>query len=89
MSEKKHAEVIIYNIDFCPYCTRAKQLLESKGVKFKEINVTEEPREKRVMIEKSGRKTFPQIFIDGEHVGGFDDINALDRDGKLNKMLHV
>jgi glutaredoxin 3 len=82
------ASVIIYTRQFCGYCSAAKALLESKGVDFVEHDATGEPELRAEMIEKAhGRSTFPQIFINGQHVGGCDDIHALDRAGKLDPML--
>ena len=83
------AEIIIYTTDYCPYCVRAKDLLERKGeTEFQEIDVTESDDLRAEMMEKSGgRKTVPQIFINGHHVGGFDDLSELDRKGELDKLL--
>ncbi len=73
----------------CPFCTNAKHLLESKGVAWEEINIHDEPDRKQEMIERSKRMTIPQIFIDGAHVGGYDKLHALDREGKLDDMLKI
>ncbi|GAA0567093.1 glutaredoxin 3 [Caenispirillum bisanense] len=81
------ATVEIYTSPFCPYCTRAKQLLQSKGVDYKEIDVMMHPDRRREMEDRAGRHTVPQIFIDGTHVGGCDDLMALDRKGGLDPML--
>jgi Glutaredoxin, GrxC family len=81
------AKVIIYSRDYCPYCTNAIRLLKSKSVDYVLIDITDNPEKRSEMIEKSNRTTVPQIFINGEHVGGFDDLNALDMAGKLDKML--
>jgi glutaredoxin 3 len=82
------ASVVIYTREFCGYCSRAKSLLESKGVDYVEHNATYSPDLRQEMIGKSnGRSTFPQIFINGEHVGGCDDLHALDRAGKLDPLL--
>jgi glutaredoxin 3 len=81
------ASVTIYTRDFCGFCARAKALLESKGVDFAEFNATTNPDYRQEMMEKSGRNTFPQIFIGTNHVGGCDDLHALDRDGKLDALL--
>ena len=73
---------------FCPYCWRAKLLLESKGVEYKEIAVDFGGELKQVMVQRArGRTTVPQIFIGEHHVGGCDDLVALDRDGKLDQLL--
>jgi glutaredoxin 3 len=79
--------VTIYTRDFCGFCARAKALLESKGVDLAEYNATVNPDYRQEMIEKSGRNTFPQVFIGTQHVGGCDDLHALDRDGKLDALL--
>ncbi len=82
------ASVVIYTREFCGYCARAKSLLESKGVDYVEHNATYLPEMRQEMIAKAnGASTFPQIFINGKHVGGCDDIHALDRAGKLDAML--
>lgn len=82
------AEVIIYSTTVCPYCIRAKGLLQRKGVAFREINLTEHPEQRDEMVEKAnGRRTVPQIFINDQHVGGCDDIHALDAEGKLDGLL--
>ncbi len=78
----------IYSSDFCPYCARAKALLRKKGMSFTEIDVISSPQRRAEMRDRAGgRNTVPQIFIDGQHVGGCDDIHALDASGKLNPML--
>ncbi len=83
------AEVIIYSTRFCPYCHAAKRLLRDKGVEFQEIDVTFDPQTRRKMTELAGgRHTVPQIFINGHHVGGYDDLSALDEAGKLDPLLH-
>jgi glutaredoxin 3 len=80
--------VTIYTRQFCGYCTRAKSLLEEKGVEYVEHDATFSPDLRQEMIGKSnGRTTFPQIFIGADHVGGCDDLFALDRAGKLDPML--
>ena len=82
------AKVEIYSTMFCPYCARARALLQHKGVEFTEIDLMEEPRRRDEMIRRAGGRTsVPQIFIDGEHVGGCDDIVALDRKGLLDPKL--
>lgn len=80
--------VIIYTREYCGYCARAKALLSSKGVIYVEHDATYSPDLRQEMVSKSnGRTTFPQIFIDDAHVGGCDDLHALDREGKLDAML--
>ncbi|MDE1156928.1 MAG: glutaredoxin 3 [Neorhizobium sp.] len=82
------ADVIIYTREYCGYCARAKALLTSKGVSFTEHDATFSKELRAEMIAKSnGGSTFPQIFIDGQHVGGCDDLHALDRAGTLDPML--
>jgi glutaredoxin 3 len=84
------AEVDIYTTMWCPYCARAKALLERKGVAYREISLDEEPGRRAEMVQRAhGGRTVPQIFINGEHVGGSDDIHALDRAGKLDAKLGV
>ena len=82
------AQIEIYSSLFCPYCVRAKQLLERKGAAFTEIDLLAEPRRRAEMMSRSGgRHTVPQIFIDGRHIGGCDDLYALDRQGGLDPLL--
>ena len=82
------AEVTVYATMFCPYCSRAKRLLDSKGVTYREIDVDMTAGAREEMVQKAnGRRTVPQIFINGQHVGGSDDLHALDRAGKLDPML--
>ena len=84
------AAVTIYTRDYCGYCSRAKALLSSKGVDFEEKNATANPDFRQEMIARSnGGTTFPQVFINGQHVGGCDDIHAMDRAGKLDPILAV
>ncbi|MBU0725174.1 MAG: glutaredoxin 3 [Alphaproteobacteria bacterium] len=82
------AEIVIYSTLMCPYCHAAKQLLTQKGVAFEEIDVTFNSGKRSEMREKAGGRTsVPQIFIDGTHIGGSDDLHDLDRAGKLDPML--
>jgi glutaredoxin 3 len=82
------AKVEIYTKFLCPYCTRAKALLVSKGVAVEEYDITMGGPRRTEMLERAGgRSTVPQIFIDGRHVGGSDDLAALDRDGGLDPLL--
>jgi glutaredoxin 3 len=76
-------EVTVYTTSTCPYCRSAKALLNSKNITFNEINVERDMKLRTEMMAKSGRRTVPQIFIGQHHVGGFDDMAKLDRDGKL------
>ncbi len=79
----------IYTKTTCPYCRSAKELLTYKGVEFEEVSVDNDTLLRAEMERLSGRKTVPQIFINGESVGGCDDLYALDAAGKLNKMLEL
>jgi len=82
------AEVLIYSSMFCGYCARAKALLDRKGVAYEDIDVMANPKRKPEMVERAGgRTTVPQIFIDGKHVGGCDDLHAHDAAGKLDPLL--
>ncbi len=82
------ASVEIYTREFCGYCTRAKALLQGKGVDFVEYKAGDDMEKRREMIQRSnGGTTYPQIFINGRHVGGSDDIHALDRAGRLDPLL--
>jgi glutaredoxin 3 len=84
------AQVEMYTTMFCPYCSRARALLEHKGVAFTEIDIMEEPGLRDEMIRRAGGgRTVPQIFIDGEHIGGCDDMMALDREGLLDPKLGI
>ena len=82
------AEVKVYSTTFCPYCVRAKQLLERKGVAYTEINLDkEEPEVRLELTKKTNHRTVPQIFINEQFIGGFDQLYALEKEGKLNDML--
>ena len=82
------ADVVLYTKPGCPYCMAAMGLLTRKGVDFTEIVASNDPEKKAEMIQRSnGRATFPQIFINGEHVGGSDELHALERAGKLDALL--
>ena len=82
------AKVLIYTTKLCPYCSMAKRLLKSKNVEMEEIDVTFDPSTRRVMSKKSGGATsVPQIFIGDTHVGGCDDLHALEKRGALDPML--
>ena len=74
----------VYSSHNCPWCGRAKALLESKGLEFTEINIAEDQLRALEMIERSGRRTVPQIFIDDESIGGFDELSAMNQAGQLN-----
>lgn len=79
--------VVVYSTGMCPYCVRAKMLLQSKGVAIEEIRVDHDHQQMQVMMERSKRRTVPQIFIDDLHVGGYDDMARLDAYGKLDALL--
>ena len=81
------SSVIIYSTRFCPYCVRAKNLLERKGVAFSEVRIDTDTAQRDIMIEKSGRRSVPQIFIGNFHVGGCDDLYALEASGDLDGKL--
>lgn len=82
------AQVEIYTTMWCPYCARARTLLQRKGVPYAEFDIDQEPQRRDEMIRRAaGRRSVPQIFIDGEHIGGCDDMVALDRAGKLDVKL--
>lgn len=82
------AQVEMYATMFCPYCARARTLLRNKRVPFVEIDILEQPERRAEMIQRAGgRSTVPQIFIDGAHIGGCDDLIALDRAGELDPRL--
>jgi glutaredoxin 3 len=79
--------IVVYLTDWCPFCTRARALLERKGAKFEVIDVDERPEAREEMMARSGRRTVPQIFIGDTHVGGCDDLYALDAAGGLDPLL--
>lgn len=80
-------EILIYTANFCPYCTMAKRLLDRKAVKYTEINVDSKHGLRQEMMEKTKRRTVPQIYIGDYHVGGCDDLYALDRSHQLDPLL--
>ena len=82
------SKVLIYTGPSCPYCIAAKTLLKNKNVSFEEINLGEQPDKMNEMLQKSGgRRTVPQIFIGETHVGGSDELHALEKAGKLNSLI--
>ena len=81
------AKVEVYSTALCPYCSRARRLLEKKGVQFTEYQVDTDAGLRAEMEQRSHRTSVPQIFIDDRHIGGFDDIAELDMDGELDKLL--
>jgi glutaredoxin 3 len=82
-------KALMYTTGWCPYCARARQLLERKGVAIEEIDVEARPESRQEMMARSGRRTVPQIFIGGTHVGGCDDLYDLDARGGLDKLLQT
>ena len=80
-------EIVMYATATCPYCQRARRLLQRKGISYTEIRVDQEPHRWSEMETRSGRSTVPQIFIGDHHVGGYDDAVALDIEGKLDPLL--
>ncbi|AQS41010.1 MAG: Glutaredoxin, GrxC family [Candidatus Tokpelaia hoelldobleri] len=81
-------DIILYTKSWCPYCNRAKALLGEKGADYTEIDIEEQPEKREEMIDRAGGKTtVPQIFINGKHIGGCDDLYALEEAGKLNALL--
>lgn len=83
------AHVILYHTASCPYCVRAERLLEAKGVtEIEKIRVDLDPEQRVVMMERTGRRTVPQIYVGATHVGGFDDLYALDQAGGLDALLN-
>ena len=84
------ADIEIYSTAICPYCIAAKNLLKAKGLSWREIRIDTDPAARAAMLERSGgRRTVPQIFINDHHVGGFDDLVAADRSGKLAELLEI
>ena len=81
--------VVVYSTMICPYCVRAKALLERKGVSYEEKMIDTDRSLMREMLERSQRRTVPQIFIDDYHVGGYDDMAELDSEGKLDQLLGI
>lgn len=79
--------VKIYTTPYCPYCVRAKRLLERKGVSYQEIDVAGDDEARIALEERTGRRTVPQIFIGEDHVGGSDDLHDLEEQGKLDALL--
>ncbi|MEH6515728.1 MAG: glutaredoxin 3 [Halioglobus sp.] len=83
------AEVTMYSTRFCPYCIRARMLLDSKNVSYKDIGVDADPGVRREMMNLSGSSSVPQIWIGDTHVGGYDDMAALERQGRLDELLKL
>ena len=79
--------VVVYFKDYCPYCHRAMALLDNKGIEYESIDVQHDDVKLQEMIEKSGQRTVPQIFINDKAIGGCDDLHALEADGKLDTLI--
>jgi glutaredoxin 3 len=79
----------MYTTSWCPYCGRARALLSAKGAAFEEFDIESDPALREAMIRRSSRRTVPQIFIDGAHIGGCDDLHALDAAGGLEPLLRT
>ena len=82
-------EILIYSSTICPYCIMAKRLLDKKGVTYTEINVDRESGQREIMMQRTKRRTVPQIYIGDYHVGGFDDLHHLDQQHKLDDLLKI
>ncbi len=82
------ARIEMYTTSWCPYCERARALLRAKGAGFDEISIEADPSQREVMIRRSGSRTVPQIFINGMHIGGCDELYALNAAGGLDRLLH-
>ncbi len=81
-------KVEVYSTTYCPYCDKAKNLLKAKGISYQEIDVTNDLELRQKLVEKAqGRKTVPQIFINDQHIGGFDDLDNCEKTGELDRML--
>lgn len=83
------AKIMLYTTDFCPYCVRAKTLLEKRALEFEEINLARDPDGRAKLVELTGMMTFPQILIDEQPLGGYDQLAAADKSGKLKELLAV
>jgi glutaredoxin 3 len=80
-------EIVVYRTQFCGYCTLVHRLLESKGLPFKEVDVSDDPGKRRWLADVTRQRTVPQVFIGGRPVGGFDDLARLNRSGELDRLL--
>jgi glutaredoxin 3 len=88
MTDAANPDIVMYSTGWCPYCDRARGLLERKGAAFREVKVDEDADERIAMLKRSGgRRTVPQIFIGDRHVGGYDELYALDKTGELDRLL--
>jgi glutaredoxin 3 len=82
-------DIVIYTTPICGYCMAAKSLLKEKGATWREVDVSKDSTERESMMARTGRRTVPQIFIGERHIGGFDDLAALDREGGLDPLLGI
>ena len=81
------ADIVVYSTQWCPYCVMAKKLLEAKGLTYREIDVTHDEALRQEMVDRSGRRTVPEIFIDDDLVGGYDELARLNATGELDRRL--
>ncbi|HEV7163389.1 MAG TPA: glutaredoxin domain-containing protein [Solirubrobacteraceae bacterium] len=81
------SKVTVYSTDPCPYCSRAKALLQARGVAYQEINLAKDPDGRIELAQKTGMMTFPQVIVDGELIGGFNELRAADASGRLQELL--
>jgi glutaredoxin 3 len=81
------SNVTVYTTENCPFCTAAKQLLDTRGVQYEEINLERDPRGRQELVEKTGMMTFPQVIVGDELIGGFTETLAADRSGRLQELL--
>ncbi len=79
--------IVMYSTGWCPYCMAARDLLQRKGVAYEEIDVMDTPERRREMCERSGRTSVPQVFVGERHIGGYDELSALERAGELDALL--
>lgn len=82
-------DVVIYTTQVCPYCVRAKQLFQRKGVSYREIDISFDQAERMALVARTRQRTVPQIFINDQHIGGCDDLYALERSGQLDPLLQT
>lgn len=82
-------DIVIYTTQVCPYCVRAKQLFQRKGLAYREIDVSHDQAERMALVARTKQRTVPQIFINDQHIGGCDDLYALERSGQLDTLLNA
>lgn len=82
-------DIVIYTTQVCPYCVRAKQLFQRKGVSYREVDVSFDQTERMALVARTKQRTVPQIFINDQHIGGCDDLYALERSGQLDPLLQA